>query len=148
MKKKHLQSVYGVSNWLSIHISHLSYVRNLILTFGVASIGFALSKYPDIIVGANKVVKYCIVSSIIFFAISVAIGVLIAILQDKIYRLYRHISRIIECTDEDPDQNIDPLIFKNINILCTKLENYNKWLFTFQGVFFCFGVMNLSISIL
>lgn len=148
MKKKYWQNVYDVSNWLNIHISHLSYVRNLILTFGVASIGFALSQYPAIIIHANSAVKYCIISSIIFFAVSISLGVFIAIIQDKVYRLYREISRIIEKTNEEPEQHIEPSIFESNSKACTKLESYNKWLFIFQGFLFCMGLMNLAISIL
>ncbi len=147
MKKSTLKSFYPINEWLIIHTTHLAYVRNLILTLAVASLGFSISKYSDIDYTTTFAVKYCLMSAIILFGISLLLGLCIAIIQDKVFRKYREISRIIEMEDIKDDEKISPAVIDPPRNKCTHLENTNKCMFLIQLIFYGVGVILLTISV-
>jgi len=147
MKKSTLKALYPINEWLRIHTTHLAYVRNLVLTLAVASLGYCMSKYSSIDFTTTFVVKYCLTSTIIAFGISVLLGLLIAVIQDKVFRLYREISRNIEKENVPEDSEVDDNVIAAPRSRCISLERTNKCLFLSQLIIYGIGVILLTVSV-
>lgn len=151
MKKQVIQNIYPIGDWLGIHAHHLNYVRNLVLTFSVASLGYSIYKYSDVDYTTIFIAKYCLVSAIFSFGISAILGLSIALVQDKVFRIYRRISRTIEkqpiVIKDEIEQDFDESSIASDVRLSTKLETVNKFLFLLQLIIYVMGVILLTISI-
>lgn len=140
--KSYWATVYDIKTWISVHTNHLNYTRNLILTIAIASLGFTISQYQKL--SYNLYTKWLLINAIIVFGISILLGLVIAIVQSKIYRLYRTISReIAKQTGEEFDESI----FKKSETKCTDLEKCSAIMFWWQLVTYFLGIALLIGSV-
>lgn len=143
MKKEYYQKAYDLKTWLNIHISQLSYTRNLILVLSIAALGFAINYHEANIRGIP--IKNQLKISVLFLVLSIVFGLIIAFLESENYRLKRKISRIIEQNEDFEDTNSKFIRLQN---KCTTIEQINRFLFYSQLISFGTGIIILSILIL
>lgn len=144
-EKEYWQSVYDVKSWLSIHTTHLSYTRNLILTLAIASLGFTFGQYQNPVFHTMSSGRLGMITASFLFVSAIVIGLIIAINQEKIYRIYSQISRVIEIANE---KQIDDKYFSKPSNQIRIMEKRNRNLFNRQVFIFLVGIFVLTISIL
>ena len=133
--KEGIKEIYDVKTWLQIHISQLTYVRNLIIIISTAEIGFLV----------NILMNKCLTDieinfgliSLTFGVTSIIFGFYIAYHESENFRLKGRISRqIIKGGEymEDEDK-------------CTKLERGNKIFFKGQLLVLSLSLIFLSLMV-
>ena len=142
---KDQREIYDVVTWLNIHVAQLSYTRNLIIVLATALIGFIA--YQASSEDSLYVVQECLInSSLILNILSVFFGIVISILSEWNYRVYRKISRELLKADEYSDNLKEDLRGKkSIN---DTIEAMNRYLFFLQLTTFGTGVLLIGIAIL
>lgn len=146
--KDYLRQIYNIEGWRSTHVNHLNYTRNLIITLSTASLGFTFSQFQKLAPPIKYNIKVFFIAIVIVFTISILVGIIVAIRQSKVYRLYRHISRIIESTEANMSGQVDDDVFKNESKKCTNLEKNNEGLFELTLMLYFMGVIFFTVAIL
>ena len=146
MKKSYYQKVYNVDTWINIHNRQLSYSRNLLLALSVAALGYTLNLF--IRVGdPNHLFSVFVGCSILFFLAAIFFGLIIAGAEAENYGLYRKISRIIEQSNIDPDNELDENIFKPERDKCDEIEKKNRERSKIQRWLFFIGILIQAIGL-
>ncbi len=139
-RKEELLETYDIKSWQSIHVTHLSYIRNIFIILSITLIGFIVSLIFSESLDSNDIsllLKY----NAMAFIIPLGIGIFIAIKESENYRLKYKASRLIR-RYKKPEKDEK---FKQIEKDCTRLEKQNKILFKIQlWSFFC-AIISLII---
>lgn len=134
-----LREIYDVKTWLNIHVSQLSYTRNLLIVLASAEIGFVLGKTES---NGNELIYKVIM---IFSAISVGVGLLLALNEESNFRKKRQISRLLARNKSFEAVKAEYLIIENE---CTKLEERNKYLFWTQSLLFAIATFFIGLLVM
>jgi hypothetical protein len=138
-----LKETYDIRAWQAIHVSQLSYVRNLFIILSTAIIGFITSLLlGDDAENLNCFTIILMKFSCIIFLISTALGIILSINESKNYRLKYTASRILKKDVIDEDG------FKKNEDKCSRLEKTNNCLFHTQLYFFLGAFVILVIGLL
>jgi hypothetical protein len=139
-KKIVWQTIYDLKTWLNIHVSHLNYTRNLVLTFSTALVAFCYTQHEKV-KGLNNCSALTFKVTIILLGTSVFLGLYLALRQEKNYRLYRKISRKIEKSPKESHEELDETDFIKEQNEIEGIENGNKDIFLAQLWSFYAGVL-------
>ena len=137
-KKEYHKKIYDIKTWQNIHVKQLSYTRNLILILATASLAFTINKYNSDNHGISCMIYFGLQATGVLFLISIACGLLIAILESENYRLKYRIARNVE-------RDID---FKNEQNKCSLIEKVNKYTLYIQIGLFLIGIITLCLTLL
>lgn len=127
--RQYYKEIYDVKNWLSAHLTQLSYTRNLVLTMSFATLGYTLNEFTKIKANLNSYERIIWVSSAILLLVSIGTGLLISVFEARNYRNKRKISRIILKDSTFDETNPE---FNRIQVKCNDLEKYVRDLFRIQ----------------
>ena len=123
--KEELSETYDIKSWQSIHVSQLSYVRNLFIILSITLIGFIVSLLFSENTEISDNIKTLMRYNAATFLIPLGIGIWIVINESKNFRLKYRASRLVK-RYEDLKKNKD---FNRTEKKCTRIENCNKILF-------------------
>ena len=143
--KEYYEKIYDSNTWLDIHVKHLSYIRNLLLVLAAASLGYTLN-----ILRATSYEMCCCLIFIIklscfLFLLSITVGVIIALLESKNYRLKWKISRLIQQKKDFSENDTD---FISLQQKCSYLESTNTNLLYIQSAFFLISIILMTLIFL
>lgn len=130
------KDIYDTKTWQNIHVAQLSYTRNLLIILAVASLGFTVTQIGGSHTDPFKLFKFDLPLAGLSFLISIALGLLIALLESTNYRLKYKIAR-------DILQGHD---FEKLQSKCSKIEFFNGWALIGQVFLFLFGVIILCVT--
>lgn len=135
--------------WQGITITQLGYVINLILTFGTAALGFALTLIKDKDFAPQNFAKRLLSGSIALLLVSIIFGIVCVVNRLADFRKTTRIARDREQWKRDglSDTEIDNQL--NSRRQTTKtLGKITWWLFWLQIGAFAFGVLSLSSALM
>jgi len=135
------KKVYDLDAWRDHHVRQLAYARNIILALALATFGFVVTLLVDI--NENKLSEILLKVGASCFLISIALGLVVAILESRNYRLKYRIARSLEKEGAAWDDKNE-----RDECSCTFLEGWNRVLLPTQIAFFTIGLVSLACTIL
>lgn len=143
--KEYYRNIYDLKTWLGFHITQLGYIRNLIITLGVAVLGYGLNNYPIINIHCPFIIHLIFGISLILLLLSIYYGLRLAINEGENYRIKRTISRVIEANPGKPDEPFDRKIIEKYEDQTDAIEDDNKGYAKKQFYLFCCGTFLMGL---
>ncbi len=139
--KIYYQKLYDMKAWQGFHVNQLSYFRNIILVLSTAVLGFSV----NLLSTRNYFccMDFVIKTSCVLLIISIVIGICLALLESRNYRLKYKIGRMIESKDDFNELPND--IQVQINS-CSKIEKINRTLIIIEMILFVVAIIMLTLT--